>query len=74
MFYSLAMRRGDPERIYQAKRMGMIARLSSPRTGIGAERAEALVATLESDADSLGLRRGSIEFWREADRRANLAR
>ena len=61
------MRRADPERIYQAKRAGFLARLAD---SIGQERAEALIAGLEREAASVGLEHGSDEFWREAERRA----
>ena len=61
------MRRADPERIYQAKRAGFVARIAD---GIGQERAEAPIAALKREAASLGLQPGSVEFWREAERRA----
>ena len=61
------MRRADPERIYQAKRAGFVARIADR---IGQERAESLLAALEREAVSLGLDRRSAEFWREAERRA----
>ena len=60
------MRRADPERIYQAKRAGFVARIADR---VGRERAEALIAALEREAASLGLGHGSVEFWREAERR-----
>jgi plasmid stabilization system protein ParE len=60
------VRRADPERTYTAKRAGL-ARIAER---IGQERAEALMASLEREAASLGLDRGSGEFWREAERRA----
>ena len=61
------MRRADPDRVYQAKRAGFVARIADR---IGQERAAALIAGLEREAVSLGLDRGSMEFWREAERRA----
>ena len=61
------MRRADPERIYQAKRAGFVARIADR---IGHDHAEALIAALEREAASLGIDRGSVEFWREAERRA----
>ena len=61
------MRRADPERIYHAKRAGFVTRIADR---VGRKRAEALIAALEREAASLGLNRGSAEFWREAERRA----
>jgi hypothetical protein len=61
------VRRADPERIYQAKRAGFVARIADR---LGQERAEALIAAVEREAASLGLQRGSVECWREAERRA----
>jgi hypothetical protein len=58
-------RRADPERIYQAKRTGFVARIADK---IGQERAEGLIADLEREAASLGLERGSEAFWRDAER------
>jgi hypothetical protein len=63
------VRRGDPERIYQAQRAGFLTRLTRSLR-VRPDRAEALIADLERDAPELGLRRGSVEFRREADRRA----
>jgi hypothetical protein len=47
-----AVRRADPERIYQAKRAGFVARVADRA---GQDRAEALIATLEREAAPLGL-------------------
>jgi hypothetical protein len=62
------MRRGDPERIYQAQRAGFVEGVVS-RHEATRERAEAVVDALEEECASLGLERGSPEFWREAERR-----
>ena len=62
------MRRGDPERIYQAQRAGFmegtVSRHEAPR-----ERVEAILNALEAECESLHLERGSPEFWTEAERR-----
>lgn len=55
---SSRMRRADPERIYQAKRAGFLARIADR---IGHERAERLIAALERETASLGLQRESAE-------------
>jgi hypothetical protein len=61
------VRPAHPQRIYQAKRAGFVARLADR---IGQERAQATVAAVEREAGSLGLERGSEAFWAEAERRA----
>ena len=60
------MRRGDPERMYQAQRAGAVERLAR---AVHRERVEAVLDLLEAEAPALGLERGSPEFWREAERR-----
>lgn len=58
-------RRGDPERIYQAQRAGMFARL------VTAERLDQLdadhwIARWEREAEAIGRLRGSTGFWDDA--------
>jgi hypothetical protein len=61
------MRRGDPERIYQAQRAGTVERLARM---VSRERVEAVLDALEAECAALELDRGSPEFRREAERRA----
>ena len=49
------------------RRAGFVARVADR---IGSERAEAVVASLEREAASRGLVRGSAAFWHEAHQRA----
>lgn len=65
------MTRSDPDRIYQAQRAGYVNRLATTRTT--RQLAAAMIASLEEDAERLGLVRGSLDFWREAERRAAAA-
>jgi hypothetical protein len=57
-------RRRDLDRIYQARRAGIVARLVS--TGVLAERAEALMAAWESEATASGLAPDSAAYWDRA--------
>ena len=57
-------RHRDLERIYQARRAGLVARLLS--TGVVMERAEALVAAWEAQAGALGLVRDGAAYWDQA--------
>jgi hypothetical protein len=52
------------DRIYQAKRSGLVARIAH---AVGPERAETLMAAWECEADSLGLPRDSQAFWAEVE-------
>ena len=67
-FYARLVRRGDPERIYQAQRIGTIEGVVR-RHEATRERAEAVLGALEAECAELGLERGSPDFWREAERR-----
>lgn len=57
-------RRRDLERIYQARRSGLVARLVS--TAVAPDRAEALVAAWEVEATAAGLVRDGEAYWDEA--------
>lgn len=57
-------RRRDRERIYQARRSGLVARLVS--TAVLPDRADALVAAWEAYATSIGLARDGEAYWDEA--------
>jgi hypothetical protein len=57
-------RRRDRERIYQARRAGLVARLTS--SGVAADRAEGLVAAWEAHATASGLVRDGETYWDEA--------
>jgi hypothetical protein len=63
------MRKGDPERIYQTQRAGFLEGVVS-RHEATRERAEAVVDAREAECGTLGLERGSPEFWSEAERRS----
>ena len=52
------------ERIYQAKRAGLVGRIAH---AVGAERAEALMAAWEVEAAQRGLPRESVAFWTEVE-------
>jgi hypothetical protein len=57
-------RRRDRERIYQARRAGIVARLMS--TGVAQDRAEALLDAWETEATSRGLVRDGEAYWDKA--------
>ena len=57
-------RRRDRERIYQARRAGLVARLVS--TAVAPDRADALVAAWEAHATAGGLARDGEPYWDEA--------
>lgn len=63
------MRHGDPERIYEAQRIGFVEGVVSRREATR-ERVEAVLAALEAECAALALEPGSVEFWRQAERRA----
>ena len=52
------------ERIYQARRAGLVARLHD--AGFTRARAEQAVAAWEAEGERRGLERLSPEYWREA--------
>jgi len=58
------MRRRDRERIYQARRAGLLGRLMS--SGITPDRADGLVAAWEVEATANGLVRDGEAYWDEA--------
>ena len=58
-------RRADPERIYVARRMGLVTRLV--RVGrIGEDSAERWVAQWETEATFRGLDKRTTAFWEPA--------
>ena len=57
-------RRRDRERIYQARRAGILGPLTS--TGVAQDRAEALMAAWELEATATGLSRDGEAHWDEA--------
>jgi hypothetical protein len=57
-------RRRDRERIYQARRAGLVARVAS--SGVAPDRADALVAAWEVEASSNGFVRDGDAYWDEA--------
>jgi len=57
-------RRRDRERIYQARRAGLVARLAS--SGVAPDRAEALVTAWEVEASASGFVRDGEAYWDEA--------
>lgn len=54
-------RRRDLDRIYQARRAGIVARLAS--TGVLEDRAETLMAAWETEATAAGLAPDSAAYW-----------
>ncbi len=63
--YPAAMgRRRDLERIYQARRAGIVARLMS--TGVLAERAQTLMVAWETEATAVGLAPDFAAYWDRA--------
>lgn len=56
------MRRGDPERIYQAQRAGVLMRLTQGEH-VNAQVAERWIAAWERHAETFGLHRGVVGFW-----------
>lgn len=52
------------DRIYQAKRAGLVSRVAR---AVGEERAEALMSAWEAEADARGLARDSTPFWSEVE-------
>lgn len=56
------MRRGDPQRIYQAQRAGIFARLTEQER-VNAEAAERWIAAWERHAEAIGLHHGVVGFW-----------
>jgi len=63
------MRRGDPDRIYRAKRAGFLARLVSERR-LTQERAEVVLMAVEAEIEAEGIEADSPEWHRERERRA----
>ena len=57
-------RRRDLDRIYQARRAGIVARLAS--TGVMADRAEALMTAWEAKATAAGLAPDWSAYWDQA--------
>jgi hypothetical protein len=57
-------RRRDRERIYQARRAGLVARLVS--SGVAPDRADALVEAWEANAAASGLMRDGEAYWDQA--------
>ena len=58
------MRRRDRERIYIARRTGILARLTS--SGVSSERAEGLLSAWEVQATASGLVRDGEAYWDDA--------
>lgn len=52
------------ERIYEAKRAGIVARVSH---AVGADRAEEVMSAWEAQAAALSLPRESTAFWTEVE-------
>lgn len=52
------------ERIYAAKRAGMVSRVE---TALGTARAEAVMVGWEAEADRCGVARSSAAFWTGAE-------
>ena len=59
------MRRGNPERIYQAQRAGIFARLTQQER-VNELDAEHWISRWEREAGSRGLSQTSIGFWDSA--------
>ena len=59
-------RRRDPERIYSAKRAGLMARLEHAHH-LSEERAEAVMASWEAEASKRGLVHEMPAYWSQAD-------
>lgn len=59
------VRARNEARIYEAQRAGVVSRFS---TAHGPERAEAAVASWESEAERRGVARGTPAFWRDGER------
>lgn len=55
-------RRGDPERVYDSQRVGIVARLTQ-QTGVDGRDAEQWVNRWEREAERRGLSRSMIGFW-----------
>ncbi|MGZ8438510.1 MAG: hypothetical protein ACXWXR_08220 [Candidatus Limnocylindrales bacterium] len=55
-------RRGDPERIYQAQRAGIFARLTQGER-LNALQAEDWISRWERHAEAEGLSRSTVGFW-----------
>lgn len=64
VFYTTPMRRADPDRLAEAKREGLVARLADT---IGRAQAEALYANYEDQAAAVGLSPLDDAFWREIE-------
>ncbi len=58
------MRRRSAQRIYEARRAGLTARLADTS---GPERAERAVREWEEEAERRGLAGDSDDFWRQAE-------
>lgn len=56
------MKRGDPERIYQAQRAGVFRRLVDAER-LSEQEAERLIAGWEHKASIEGLERGGYVYW-----------
>lgn len=56
------MRRGDPERIYQAQRVGIFARLNQ-QVRVNGRDAEHWISRWEREAEGRGLPRSMVGFW-----------
>ncbi len=53
------------QRIYEARRAGLVARIGH---GVGPERAEQLASAWEVEAERIGLARDTTGYWDEAGR------
>lgn len=58
--------RDRDERLFEAKRAGMVARIRD--SGLRQERAEALFDAFDAEAVARGVPRGSQPYWDEAER------
>ena len=56
------MRRGDQERVYQAQRAGIFARLTQQER-LGKLAAEDWIKRWEDHAEAEGLSRSTVNFW-----------
>ncbi len=55
-------RRGGPDRIYQAQRAGIFARLTQQER-VNEPEAERLISAWEGHAEAEGLSRATVGFW-----------
>jgi hypothetical protein len=59
------VRRGDPDRIYQAQRAGVFMRLTRNER-VNELEAEQLIARWEREAEAIGRSPGSVDYWDDA--------